>query len=125
MLRVRAIKKLANFELDAEFSSDSGITALFGRSGSGKTTLVNAVAGLVRPDRGAIEVNGECLFDSARGIDMPVESRRVGYVFQAGRLVPHLTVRGNLNYGYALARPGERYVALEQVVDMLGLSHLL
>ena len=125
MLKVRATKKLANFALDAEFSSDSGITALFGRSGSGKTTLVNAIAGLVRPDRGAIEVNGECLFDSARGIDVPVESRRVGYVFQEGRLFPHLTVRGNLNYGYELAHANERYVALDKVVELLGLAHLL
>jgi molybdate transport system ATP-binding protein len=125
MLKVKAIKKLANFALDAEFSSDSGITALFGRSGSGKTTLVNAIAGLVRPDRGAIEINGECLFDSARGIDVPVESRRVGYVFQEGRLFPHLTVRGNLNYGYELARANERYVAVDKVVDLLGLAHLL
>ncbi len=125
MLKVKVSKQLANFELDTEFDSDAGITALFGRSGSGKTTLVNAIAGLVRPDRGAIEVNGECLFESARGIDVPVERRRIGYVFQEGRLFPHLTVRGNLNYGYELARPNERYVAVKQVVDLLGLQHLL
>jgi molybdate transport system ATP-binding protein len=125
MLKVRISKKLANFELDTEFDSDSGVTALFGRSGSGKTTLVNVIAGLVRPDRGAIEVNGECLFDSARGIDVPVERRRVGYVFQEGRLFPHLTVRGNLNYGYELAGADERYVALDKVVELLGLERLL
>src|SRR3974390_548823 len=120
MLNVKVHKQLANFELDTEFASDAGITALFGRSGSGKTTLVNAIAGLVRPDRGAIEVKGEYLFESARGIDVPVERRRVGYVFQEGRLFPHLTVRGNLNYGYELARPSECYVTLEQAVDLLG-----
>ena len=125
MLKVDIQNRLGSFELAVTFASDAGITELFGRSGSGKTTLVNAIAGLVRPDRGAIEVNGECLFDSARGIDVPVERRRVGYVFQEGRLFPHLTVRGNLNYGYQLARSGERYVALEQVVDLLGLAHLL
>jgi molybdate transport system ATP-binding protein len=80
---------------------------------------------LVRPDDGRIEVNGDCLFDSARGIDVPVERRRIGYVFQDGRLFPHLTVRGNLNYGYALAQSGQRYVQLKQVVDLLGLEHLL
>jgi molybdate transport system ATP-binding protein len=125
MLSVKVGKKLANFELDTEFASDSGVTALFGRSGSGKTTLVNAIAGLVRPDRGSITVNGECLFDSARGIDVAVERRRVGYVFQEGRLFPHLTVHGNLNYGYALAPPAQRYVTFKQVVDLLGLEHLL
>jgi len=125
MLNVKIGKQLTDFALDTEFSSDSGITALFGRSGAGKTTVVNAIAGLVRPDRGTITVNGDCLFDSALGIDVPVERRRVAYVFQEGRLFPHLTVRGNLNYGYALAQPGQRYVELKQVVDLLGLEHML
>src|SRR3954469_17694053 len=125
MLSVKAAKAIGGFTLDTEFTSDSGITALFGRSGSGKTTLVNAIAGLVRPDAGRIEVNGECLFDSTRGIDVPVERRRVGYVFQEGRLFPHLTVRGNLNYGYTLAAPAQRYVEFQKVVDLLGLAHLL
>ncbi|MEO7728576.1 MAG: molybdenum ABC transporter ATP-binding protein [Burkholderiales bacterium] len=125
MLKVDVSKKLANFELDTQFASDAGITALFGHSGSGKTTLVNAIAGLARPDRGSIEINGDCLFDSARGIDVAVENRRVGYVFQEGRLFPHLTVRGNLDYGYALARPAQRYVERKLVVDLLGLGHVL
>lgn len=125
MLKVKVSKKLANFALDAEFTSNSGVTALFGRSGSGKTTLVNAIAGLLRPERGAIEVNGVCLYDSARGIDMPVARRHVGYVFQEGRLFPHLTVRGNLHYGYDLIPAGERHVGFDQVVDLLGLEHLL
>ena len=125
MLRVNIHKKLDKFELVADFSSDSGITALFGRSGAGKTTLINVVAGLVRPDRGTIEVNGEWLFDSTRNIDVPVARRRVGYVFQEGRLFPHLTVRGNLEYGYELVCPGERYVRFAQVVDLLSLGHLL
>jgi molybdate transport system ATP-binding protein len=125
MLNVTVSKQFDAFALDTAFSSDAGITALFGRSGSGKTTLVNAIAGLVRPDRGSITVNGDCLFDSTRGIDLAVERRRVGYVFQDGRLFPHLTVRANLNYGYALARSGERYVRFAQVVDLLGLEHTL
>ncbi len=124
MLRISVQKKLAGFELAADFESDSGVTALFGRSGAGKTTVVNAIAGLVRPDRGCIEVNGDCLFDSSRGIDVPVERRRVGYVFQEGRLFPHLTVRGNLEYGHRLAGGGH-YTTWTQVVDLLGLEHLL
>ncbi|MDB5811286.1 MAG: molybdenum transporter ATP-binding protein [Betaproteobacteria bacterium] len=125
MLKVDVSKKLANFELDTQFTSDAGITALFGRSGSGKTTLVNVIAGLVRPDRGNIEVNGVSLFDSAAGRNVAIENRRVGYVFQDGRLFPHLTVRGNLDYGFALAAPAQRYVAFEQVVGLLGLKPLL
>ncbi len=125
MIEVRVVRKLANFTLDAVFASDSGITALFGRSGSGKTTLVNAIAGLVKPDDGIIKVNGECLFDAARGINVPVEQRRVGYVFQEGRLFPHLTVRGNLRYGLELAKAAQRYVDFAKVVDLLGLEALL
>lgn len=125
MLDVAIVKCSGAFTLEAKFASDAGITALFGRSGAGKTTLVNAIAGLVRPDDGRIAVNGECVFDSAQGIDVPIERRRVGYVFQDARLFPHLTVRGNLNYGYALAVPNERYVNTGQVVELLGLGHLL
>jgi molybdate transport system ATP-binding protein len=125
MLKIQIRKQLPDFELDTEFVSNSGITALFGRSGAGKSTLVNAIAGLVRPDQGYIEVNGVCLFDSARGIEVPVERRRVGYVFQEGRLFPHLTVRDNLNYGYTLAAPGERYAEFNQVENLLGLGNLL
>jgi molybdate transport system ATP-binding protein len=125
MIKVNVARRIANFNLEVDFRSDAGVTALFGRSGSGKTTLVNAIAGLARPDHGRIEVNGECLFDSARGIDVPVEQRRIGYVFQEGRLFPHLTVRGNLNYGYSLAAPRRRYVELDKVVALLGLERLL
>jgi molybdate transport system ATP-binding protein len=125
MLEIRVAKKLAHFALDAAFSSDTGITAIFGRSGSGKTTLVNAIAGLVRPDNGCITVNGECLFDGTRNINLPVERRRVGYVFQDARLFPHLTVRGNLLYGHDLAKPGKRYVELPRVTELLGLEPLL
>jgi molybdate transport system ATP-binding protein len=125
MLKIKVTKRLPDFILDTEFASDAGVTALFGRSGAGKTTLVNAIAGLMRPDEGRIEVNGDCVFDSTRGVDVPTERRRVGYVFQDGRLFPHLTVRGNLDYGYALAAPAERYVTLKKVVDLLGLGALL
>jgi molybdate transport system ATP-binding protein len=83
------------------------------------------IAGLLRPDRGRIEVEGQVLFDSAGGIDIPAEKRRVGYVFQEGRLFPHLTVRRNLLYGHDLVPDGERYVHLDQIVQLLGLGDLL
>ncbi|RZA11856.1 MAG: ATP-binding cassette domain-containing protein, partial [Proteobacteria bacterium] len=90
---------LGGFRLDAGFEAPSGVTALFGRSGSGKTTLVNAVAGLLRPDHGRIVVDGTPVLDTAVGMMTPPHRRRVGYVFQDGRLFPHLTVRQNLLYG--------------------------
>jgi len=125
MLRVDVEHRVGRLDLHVAFEADARITALFGRSGAGKTSLVNMIAGLVRPGRGRIEVDGKVLFDSARGIDLPAEKRRIGYVFQEGRLFPHLTVRRNLLYGHALTPAGERYVQLDQIVALLGLEDLL
>lgn len=125
MIEVDLHLKLARFALDARFASAAGVTALYGRSGAGKTTIVNAIAGLLRPDSGTIVIDGVRLYDSARGIAMPVAQRRVGYVFQEGRLFPHLTVRGNLHYGYDLTPPGKRYVEMEHMIELLGLNDLL
>jgi molybdate transport system ATP-binding protein len=101
------------------------VVALFGRSGAGKTTLVNMLAGLLRPDSGRIAVAGRVLFDSAAGIDLPPERRRIGYVFQEGRLFPHLEVQSNLLYGHRRIPPAERMIKLPEIVDLLGIGHLL
>jgi molybdate transport system ATP-binding protein len=125
MLSIDLALKLGRFELAVQFASAGHITALFGRSGSGKTTLINLVAGLARPDRGRIVVGEAVLFDSSKGTDIPAARRRVGYIFQDGRLFPHLSVRQNLLYGERLTPAAERYVDLDQVVSLLGLEHLL
>src|SRR5262245_49569103 len=114
MLRVDVQRRLGAVELAAVFEAETRVTALFGRSGAGKTSVVNMIAGLLRPDRGRIEIDGQVLFDSAAGVDIPAEKRRVGYVFQEGRLFPHLTVRRNLLYGRDLAPIAERYVEPEK-----------
>jgi len=115
-----------DFRLSVFFQgAESGVTALFGASGAGKTSVVNMVAGLQRPDAGRIAINGRCLFDSARRIDLPPEKRRIGYVFQDGRLLPHLSVHSNLVYGMRLTPAAQRFVRLDQVVDLLGIGHLL
>src|SRR5262245_27618201 len=98
MLSVDIEQKLGDFALAAAFETD-GATALFGPSGAGKTSLVNMSAGLVRPDRGHIALGDDVLFDSVQRIDIPAHRRRVGYVFQDGRLFPHLSVARNLDYG--------------------------
>ncbi len=126
MLDVRVTKKQGDFMVQASFTSTSaGVTTLFGRSGAGKTSIINMTAGLVRPDSGRISLAGRCLFDSVEGIDVSPEKRRIGYVFQDGRLFPHLSVRSNLAYGMKLVPGGERYVQFDQVVDLLGIEHLL
>ena len=109
MLSFTAEKQLGDFRFAASFSGPAtGLLALFGRSGAGKTTLINMLAGLTRPDRGEILLDDERLYDSAAGIDLPPERRRIGYVFQEGRLFPHLDVRGNLLYGHRRASPSDR-----------------
>jgi len=114
------------FALQAAFAApNAGVTALFGRSGAGKTTIIQAVAGVVRPDRGRIAVNGDVFFDSAARINVPIEARRVGYVFQDSRLFPHLSVARNLRYGERRSRATERPIGFEAVVELLGIGHLL
>ncbi len=126
MLKVSIIKLQGAFSVNASFVDDgTGITALFGRSGAGKTSVINMIAGLVRPDEGHISVHGKTFFDSETKIDIPTHKRRFGYIFQDGRLFPHLSVKSNLTYGMKLVRPSERYVEFEQVVELLGIGHLL
>jgi molybdate transport system ATP-binding protein len=112
------------FTLEASFEAPPGVTALFGRSGAGKTTLVNAVAGLVRPNAGRVAVDDWTLFDTDKRLWLAPHKRRIGYVFQEGRLFPHLSVRQNLLYGrwFAPGNDGARY---DHVVDLLGLGTLL
>ena len=112
------------FTLDVAFEAPAGVTALFGRSGAGKTSVVHAVAGLLRPDRGRIALGAEVLFDGRTGVSVPPHRRRIGYVFQDGRLFPHLTVRGNLTYGRRFGR-GRDGAAVDRVVGLLGLDSLL
>jgi molybdate transport system ATP-binding protein len=125
MLEVDIGVRHGTFEVAAAFASDAPIVALFGRSGAGKTTIVNAIAGIARPTRGRIAVAGRVLFDSAAGIDLPPERRRVGYVFQDALLFPHLSVRANLAYGESLTPAGERFVDRARVLDLLGLAGML
>ena len=125
MLEVSARTRLGRFALDVELESAGGVTALFGRSGSGKTSIINVIAGLLRPAQGRVALNGELLFDSSRGVDVPVERRRIGYVFQDARLFPHLSVRQNLRYGAVFNRRAGRAGDAEHVIRLLGLEGLL
>lgn len=104
-----------HFQLDAAFTSSSKRIALFGPSGAGKSLTLRAVAGLLRPEAGRIEVNGRVLFDSQAGINLPTRSRRVAYLFQDYALFPHLTVAQNIAFGLRRGwlNPPRREVGLE------------
>jgi molybdate transport system ATP-binding protein len=125
MLRVSVLKRRDGFTLRAEFDAPTpGIVALFGRSGCGKTTLVNLISGLLTPDEGSVRLNDSVLTDTRSGTAIPVEKRRIGYVFQDPRLFPHFSVLGNLRYGQrrTLARHS---ISFDEVVSLLGLTGLL
>jgi molybdate transport system ATP-binding protein len=129
MIEVAVRHRLGAFMLDAAFAAEGGLTALLGRSGSGKTSLVNVIAGLIRPEHGRVIVEGEPLTDTGRSLFVKPKKRRIGYVFQEGRLFPHLSVRQNLLYGRWFAprgaREGGRPGDIDQVVEMLGIGGLL
>jgi molybdate transport system ATP-binding protein len=125
MLEVDIEHRLGSFALDIHFRSGPGLTALFGRSGAGKTSVVNAIAGLIAPERGRIVVDGSVLTDTEQGIHTPTHRRRVGYVFQEGRLFPHLTVRQNLLFGRWFAPAAAPAGRLDNVVDLLGIGAFL
>jgi molybdate transport system ATP-binding protein len=125
-VEVRVSRRQGQFLVDVDFAgASSGVTALYGPSGAGKSSVIGMIAGLARPDSGLVVVGGRVLFDSARGIDLPPEKRRLGCVFQDGRLFPHLSVRSNLYYGMKLVAPAERRIPPEQVIALLGIEHLL
>jgi molybdate transport system ATP-binding protein len=125
MLRVDVSKRLGEFTIDASFASEGRVTGLFGASGAGKTSLVNMIAGLLRPDRGSIVVDGETLDDANKGSHVPVHQRRIGYVFQDARLFPHLDVRGNLDYGRKMNRLTQDAALWRRVTDLLDIGDLL
>jgi len=114
-----------SFHLAVNFACGEGITALFGRSGAGKTTVVNAIAGLLRPQSGCIMLGEDTLFDAERRIFVPARRRRFGYVFQEGRLFPHLTVRHNLLFSRLFDRSRHDPRELDHIAGMLGLEGVL
>ena len=126
MLRIDVRKERDEFTLDVRIEVPTpGTIALFGRSGCGKTTLVNSIAGLVRAERAYVAIDDVVLEDTNAKIRVPVEQRRIGYVFQDSRLFPHLDVEANLRYGERRAARYEAFVRFDHVVNMLGLEALL
>ncbi len=125
MLTVDIEKTFGEFSLHAAFEAAGGCTALFGPSGAGKTTIIAMIAGLTRPDRGRIVLDGETLFDSKTRKNVPVARRHIGLVFQEGRLFPHLSVKHNLDYGRWMSGRAFDAAAFDRVTALLDIGHLL
>ena len=125
MLRVDVAKRLGEFTIEASFASEGRVTGLFGASGAGKTSLINMIAGLLRPDRGMISIDGETLDETSARSHVAVHRRRIGYVFQDARLFPHLDVQQNLDYGRRMNHLTEDAALWRQVVELLDIGGLL
>jgi len=117
--------QLASFRLAVEMSFQGCNLGLFGPSGSGKSTLAGLLAGLATPGAGIVRLDDDTLFDAGRGINLPPEQRRIAVVFQQPALFPHLSVRGNLLYGFKRRPPQDRSINFESVTVALGLETLL
>jgi molybdate transport system ATP-binding protein len=125
VLAVEVEKQLGALSLAVRFQIAGGVTALFGPSGAGKTSVINMIAGLLKPDRGCVVLDDTTLFDAAKTINVPPHRRRIGYVFQEGRLFPHLSVRQNLDYGRRMSGRPRDSIEFERIAALLGITHLL
>jgi molybdate transport system permease protein len=123
-LEVRFEKRLANFTLAPDFSSDTEPLAILGPSGAGKSMTLRCIAGLEKPDEGSIRLGGRILFDSKAGINVPARQRGIGLLFQNYALFPHLTVAENVAFGLKGASRGERGNRTQQQIADVRLEGL-
>lgn len=125
-IQVRLQVKYPEFSVDVDLVLPGrGVTALYGHSGSGKTTCLRCIAGLEKPESGFIRINDEVWQDTANGLFVPPHKRALGYVFQEASLFPHLSVRGNLEFGLRRIPADQRHVDLQHATQLLGIEHLL
>ena len=122
MIELDLALRRGEFSLELALRSPARALALFGPSGCGKTSTLLAIAGLLRPRRGRIAIDGRALFDADADTDLPPAQRNLGVVFQDARLFPHLSVRDNLRYGMPRAAAK---AAFDDVVHLLELSAFL
>lgn len=125
MLRLDIFKQLGNLTLEVAFAAQARVVGVFGASGAGKTSLVSMIAGLLQPDRGSITLDGDVLDDVTAGVHVTPHRRRIGYVFQDARLFPHLSVRGNLDYGRRANALAPDAAQAARIADMLDIGALM
>lgn len=124
MLEVRVRKVFPSFNLDVAFTLDGEILSVLGPSGCGKSMTLQCISGLLKPDEGRIVLNGRALFDSEKGINLPPQERRIGFVFQNYSLFPHLTVYQNIAFGIEHLGRAEVSERVTQLLDKMRLTGL-
>lgn len=125
MIDIDLKRTQGDFSLHIKCKIDEPAVGLFGPSGAGKSTLLGMVAGLTKPQSGHLILDDQCLFDSKRGIDLPLHKRNIGVVFQDSRLFPHLDVQENLKYGFNLLPEKSRRLSFSKITELLEIGHLL
>lgn len=125
MIEIQAQLKRKHFSLDIDLKLKERVNAIYGPSGSGKSTILSIIAGILKPDCGRIVINGECLYDSALNINIPIYQRRIGLMFQDGKLFPHLSVMQNLSYALKFLPNDAQRFKLEEIISLLQIEALL
>ncbi len=123
-LIVKVDAAIGSFSLNLSFTAPGGLTVLFGPSGSGKSTLLDCLAGLRTPDNGEIAIGDRVFYDSAKQLNLPPQSRKIGYVFQNPTLFPHLSVRENIGFGLQSWQPELRKARLDELLELFTLNIL-
>lgn len=124
MLEVQIYKKLAEFDLDASFQVDDNILGLMGASGSGKSMTLKCIAGIETPDQGRIVLNDRVLFDSEKKINVPIQKRNVGYMFQSYALFPNMNVYENISVGLRARKVKDVDIVAQKVMKQFQISEL-
>lgn len=124
MLVVQIYKKLAEFDLDVSFQVEDNILGLMGASGSGKSMILKCIAGIETPDRGRIVLNGRVLFDSEKKINVPIQKRNVGYMFQSYALFPNMNVYENISVGLRARKVKDVDIVVQKVMQQFRIFEL-
>lgn len=124
MLEVQIYKKLAEFDLDVSFQVNDNILGLMGASGSGKSMTLKCIAGIETPDQGRIVLNDRVLFDSEKKINVPIQKRNVGYMFQSYALFPNMNVYENISVGLRARKVKDVDIVAQKVMKQFQISEL-
>mgnify|MGYP001066008560 CR=1 FL=1 len=124
MLEVQIYKKLAEFDLDVSFQVNDNILGLMGASGSGKSMTLKCIAGIETPDQGRIVLNDRVLFDSEKKINVPIQKRNVGYMFQSYALFPNMNVYENISVGLRARKVKDVDIVVQKVMQQFRIFEL-